>query len=50
MVYVSTFAQLRDKARALTRARPSTTRLTMKYRHEDKMMVIKVTDNNEVSH
>ncbi|XP_058208734.1 uncharacterized protein LOC131321789 isoform X2 [Rhododendron vialii] len=47
MVYVTSWDDFVEKSVQLFRADPESTRYTMKYRHCDGKLVLKVTDNRE---
>ncbi|KAJ4834900.1 hypothetical protein Tsubulata_047365 [Turnera subulata] len=49
MVYITSWDEFLDRSEQLFRADPDSTRYVMKYRHCDGKLVLKVTDNKEVS-
>ncbi|KAJ7296633.1 hypothetical protein O6H91_Y110500 [Diphasiastrum complanatum] len=46
MVYIDSWEEFVDRAVLLFRADPDSTRYSMKYRHCDGKLVLKVTDNH----
>nr|GMD25098.1 Signal recognition particle 9 kDa protein [Ipomoea batatas] len=49
MVYITLWDDFVEKSVQLFRADPGKTRYVMKYRHSDGKLVLKVTDDKEVS-